>query len=462
MVSTAEAAAALQQVADQEEQQQQNKGSTSKFLLLILVYVLFLLLGATLFMLLQYDFVETIVLVDHPMWAQIKGNLTVADVRAETHDVHGSWLRTLCPDSTNLTEDNFQTLGTAKMVEELEGQCSDLKEEQVLVETHYKYNFVDSLYFSMSVITTIGYGHIVPAEASAKLLCMAYAVVGVPLTGILLARTSDFFGEKIFEVYQSKLSGQKQRSQQFIVMATLMYIVLGFVVFLFLPAAVFHNVEEDWTYLDSVYFAFITLTTIGFGDYVTGSAMEDGWARTAYQVFVMVWIIISLGYWVMVANFIARALRSKRLHASLMQRARLLKAMMAAQGQADPVFLPRHSKGTMNFMLQLSSMLPEASGSGGVEAQQLQDALAEADAETADPEAESTRLRAPLTVPGIASLFNFPHSMAAMNKKICKAIISESAAAPACHSPTDTTSTSIAGDGDTFFTSRDTSPDQQP
>lgn len=37
-----------------------------------------------------------------------------------------------------------------------------------------------------------------------------------------------------------------------------------------LPAILFCFIEDGWTYLDSLYFAFITLTTIGFGDYVAG------------------------------------------------------------------------------------------------------------------------------------------------------------------------------------------------
>ena len=44
----------------------------------------------------------------------------------------------------------------------------------------------------------------------------------------------------------------------------------GFIVFIVLPAVVFWHIEDGWTYLDSLYFSFVTLTTIGFGDYVAG------------------------------------------------------------------------------------------------------------------------------------------------------------------------------------------------
>lgn len=46
-----------------------------------------------------------------------------------------------------------------------------------------------------------------------------------------------------------------------------MLIIPGIAFFIFLPACLF-SYFEDWPYVTSVYYSFITLTTIGFGDYV--------------------------------------------------------------------------------------------------------------------------------------------------------------------------------------------------
>lgn len=44
-------------------------------------------------------------------------------------------------------------------------------------------------------------------------------------------------------------------------------ILIGTVLSVLLPAALYSYVE-NWSYLESVYFCFITISTIGFGDYI--------------------------------------------------------------------------------------------------------------------------------------------------------------------------------------------------
>lgn len=53
------------------------------------------------------------------------------------------------------------------------------------------------------------------------------------------------------------------------VISAVLSILLGCLIFVALPIFVFQEVEK-WTLLESAYFVVITLTTVGFGDYVAG------------------------------------------------------------------------------------------------------------------------------------------------------------------------------------------------
>ncbi len=61
--------------------------------------------------------------------------------------------------------------------------------------------------------------------------------------------------------------GGFQEAQQ--VVPVVMLTVVGSLMLLFLPSVGF-MLREDWSYSTALYFSFISLSTIGFGDYVAG------------------------------------------------------------------------------------------------------------------------------------------------------------------------------------------------
>ena len=53
------------------------------------------------------------------------------------------------------------------------------------------WSFGQSFFFSGTVITTIGYGQQTPLSTTGRVFCMIYALVGIPLTLLLLSVSVD-------------------------------------------------------------------------------------------------------------------------------------------------------------------------------------------------------------------------------------------------------------------------------
>ncbi|MEQ2175975.1 hypothetical protein GOODEAATRI_023209, partial [Goodea atripinnis] len=65
--------------------------------------------------------------------------------------------------------------------------------------------------------------------------------------------------------------------------------------FLFIPAWIFMAMENDWNFLESLYFCFISLTTIGLGDYVPGETQnkEDNPHPHMYRLAITVMLLLA-------------------------------------------------------------------------------------------------------------------------------------------------------------------------
>ncbi|XP_061854365.1 potassium channel subfamily K member 10 [Colius striatus] len=167
-----------------------------------------------------------------------------------------------------------------------------------------------AFFFAGTVITTIGYGNIAPSTVGGKVFCILYAIFGIPLFGFLLAGIGDqlgtMFGKGIAKV--EKVFRKKQVSQTKIrVISTILFILAGCIFFVTIPVVVFKHIE-GWTALESIYFVVVTLTTVGFGDFVAGGNADIHY-REWYKPLVWFWILVGLAYFAAVLSMIGDWLR---------------------------------------------------------------------------------------------------------------------------------------------------------
>ncbi|GLD47062.1 potassium channel subfamily K member 4 [Lates japonicus] len=133
-----------------------------------------------------------------------------------------------------------------------------------------QWDLASAFFFSGTIITTIGFGNISPKTEGGQLFCIFYALVGIPMFGILLAGVGDHLGTGLRKtVAKIETLFLKWRVSPTIVrvISAVLSILLGCLLFVAVPILVFQRVE-GWSLLESAYFVVITLTTVGFGDYV--------------------------------------------------------------------------------------------------------------------------------------------------------------------------------------------------
>uniref|UniRef100_I3J041 Potassium channel subfamily K member 4 n=1 Tax=Oreochromis niloticus TaxID=8128 RepID=I3J041_ORENI len=183
-----------------------------------------------------------------------------------------------------------------------------------------KWDLASAFFFSGTIITTIGFGNISPKTEGGQLFCIFYALVGIPLFGILLAGVGDHLGTGLRKTVAKieKLFLKWRVSPTIVrVISAVLSILLGCVLFVALPIFVFQEVEE-WTLLESAYFVVITLTTVGFGDYVAGDSGKEG-SDHWYKPLVWFWILLGLAYFASILTMIGNWLRvlSKKTRAEM-------------------------------------------------------------------------------------------------------------------------------------------------
>ncbi|CAO1434326.1 unnamed protein product [Diamesa hyperborea] len=192
----------------------------------------------------------------------------------------------------------------------------------IVEDGEQQWSFSGAFLYSLTVITTIGYGNIAPSTEWGKITTIFYAIIGMPLFLLYLSNIGDILAKSFKWIYAKcclcricpKIARRRMmRERKKLRMQTVdrdfpsesgvtesgsassdeidddiedeiigdtqavtvpiticLTIMIGYIL---LGAALFANWEQ-WDLLDGSYFCFISLSSIGFGDIVPGSALK--------------------------------------------------------------------------------------------------------------------------------------------------------------------------------------------
>lgn len=261
---------------------QTKSSANSRLGLLLVFYVAYLFLGASIF-----DAIES------PNEAKIIKDLN--DYIKKFRQTH----------NTCLTDDELNNF--IKLISKAnERGISPLKN----ISSDQKWTFGQSVFFAGTVLSTIGYGNVSPMTQSGKLFCMLFAIIGIPITLVLLTSII----ERLMSLTNSLFNYINYKLQPYLralcttnridigemrVLFAFLCLLIVLIFFILIPAGIYSSIE-NWSYLNAFYYCFISLSTVGLGDYVPGERQGQEnlhfykIASTLYLIIgvtVMVWLL---------------------------------------------------------------------------------------------------------------------------------------------------------------------------
>ncbi|XP_013794201.1 TWiK family of potassium channels protein 7-like [Limulus polyphemus] len=231
-----------------------------------------------------------------------------------------------------------------------------------------QWSFSGAFLYSLTVITTIGYGNIAPRTNWGKLVTIVYAIVGIPLMLLYLTNIGDILAKSFRYVYgrmctckpsdpyrrgrnvenyrvqhvvahnspgrqnalepgvQDKLHVHPedevrieaipnelhedldyQKPRVSVPITLCLVIMVSYIS----GGAVIFSLWEGWGFLDGSYFCFVTLSTIGFGDLVPGDSVVSDRGSQEKLVICSLYLLIGMALIAMCFNLMQEEVINK-------------------------------------------------------------------------------------------------------------------------------------------------------
>ncbi|RCN51349.1 Ion channel [Ancylostoma caninum] len=127
--------------------------------------------------------------------------------------------------------------------------------------------FATKCFFIFTTLTTIGYGDLTPRNPLSKLFCLLYVGAGVPLLLMALINFGQLFAELFWALITSVTTSvhvDPESRRKIPISVAVAFLVLHSL----FGAGIFTYWLNEQPFITAIYFSFVSITTIGFGDVI--------------------------------------------------------------------------------------------------------------------------------------------------------------------------------------------------
>ncbi|CAI9288892.1 unnamed protein product [Lactuca saligna] len=153
-------------------------------------------------------------------------------------------------------------------------------------------DILDSIYFCIVTMTTVGYGDLLPNSTTTKLLACAFVFTGMALVGIILSKAADCLVEnqeillvKAFHLRKKAGALETLREMETNRVKYRCIILSILLIVLIASGTIFLTTVEKMEFVDALYCVCSTITTLGYGD--------KSFSTIYGRVFAIFWILMS-------------------------------------------------------------------------------------------------------------------------------------------------------------------------
>ncbi|CAJ0574078.1 unnamed protein product, partial [Mesorhabditis spiculigera] len=131
-------------------------------------------------------------------------------------------------------------------------------------DPRHEWSYKTAALYGFGILTTLGYGKIEPRTTNGRIFAVIYGFLGIPITVILLTNIGRYL-ESLAMKIRNMCTRSKDESNDTITTSTLFVIV---VIYLTVGALLIPLLNGKFDFFNGIYFAFICLTAIEYGDLV--------------------------------------------------------------------------------------------------------------------------------------------------------------------------------------------------